>query len=239
MHRIYTPDVDLHGKDRITVSGEEAHHAGRVKRLSPGDHVGLFDGRGLQAKGVVLRAETRGKSPWLEVEIVETHTREPVRPRVVVRSPAPKGDALEWMIDQLSQVGAAAWGLLRTDHAERQPRRLDRLERTAIESAKQCGRAHLMQLLAPASFDEVWCAAGGLVCAADAGGGPLGNLPPADEITLLIGPEGGWSGRERATLSERQVPIVGLGPHVLRLETAAVVGASGMLLLSTFRRGTT
>lgn len=239
MHRIYTPDSDLLVDARVTISGEEAHHAARVKRLAPGQRVGLFDGRGLQATGVVLRAETRGKSPWLEVEIAETQRTEPVRPRVCIRSPAPKGDALEWMVDQLSQVGAAAWGLLRAEHAEREPRRLDRLDRTIIESAKQCGRAHLMQMLAPASFDEVLNAAGGLVCAADAGGEPVGNLPPADGITLLIGPEGGWSGRERAALSERQVPLVGLGPHVLRLETAAIVGASGMLLSGMLRREAT
>ncbi|KAA0217298.1 MAG: 16S rRNA (uracil(1498)-N(3))-methyltransferase [Leptolyngbya sp. PLA3] len=235
MHCIYTPDADFNGEPRITVSGEEAHHAARVKRLAPGQRVGLIDGRGGRAVGVVLRAQTRGKSPWLEVEIAEVQRVEPVRPRVCVRSPAPKGEALEWMIDQLSQVGAGAWGLLRTEHAEREPRRLDRLARTVIESAKQCGRAHLMQLLAPVSLDEA-VSAGGPVCVADAGGKSVDQAPHAEDITLLVGPEGGWSRRERAVFAERGIPIVGLGPHVFRIETAAVVGASGMLLTGTLRR---
>lgn len=228
MHHIYSPEFDLGQGTKVTISGEEAHHAARVKRVSPGERIGLFDGRGVRAVGVVLRAETRGKSPWIEVEVSQMQRVEPVCPRVTVLSPAPKGDALEWMIDQLSQVGAAAWGLLRTDHAEREPRRVDRLERTVIESAKQCGRAHLLQLLAPLSFDEA-VGASGLLCAADAGGRPVRQVPHADEVRLLVGPEGGWSRRERADLAERGIPIVGLGPHVLRIETAAVVGASGML----------
>lgn len=235
MHHIYLPDFDLSAGTKVTISGEEAHHAARVKRMAPGEHIGLFNGRGLRASGVVVQAETRGKSPWLEVEIAEAQQVEPVRPRVCVRTPAPKGDALEWMIDQLSQVGAAAWGLLRTDHAEREPRRLDRLERTVIESAKQCGRAHVLDVLAPVSFDEA-VSAGGLLCVADAGGRPVDSLPAADEVTLLIGPEGGWSARERAVFAARRIPTVGLGPHVLRIETAAIVGASGMLLSHTIRR---
>lgn len=216
------------------ISGEEAHHAARVKRLDRGEHVELFDGMGLVARAVICTIERHGKSATtLTLEAEPTQMVAAIHPRVSLYTPAPKGDALEWMLDQLSQVGAAAWGLLRTEHSEREPRRLDRLLRTTIESAKQCGRAHLLELLPTRSLEESLHLPG-LIVAADASGSSTSPCSP-DEVVVLVGPEGGFSPRERELMHVVGIESVRFGPHVMRIETAAVVAASGMLVQNTNR----
>ncbi|GAB4387019.1 MAG: 16S rRNA (uracil(1498)-N(3))-methyltransferase [Phycisphaerales bacterium] len=230
MHRIYVPQADLVVGHRIEVSDEEAHHAVRVKRLGPGDRVGLLDGRGRLARAVVVHVERSGRSGCiLVVEPEDVQVVEPVRPRVTVLSPAPKGDALEWMIDQLSQAGAAAWGLLRTAYAQREPRRLDRLHRTAVESAKQCGRAHLLELLPPVTLEQALAQQRATIVVADASGAKARTKTPLGEVCVLIGPEGGFSPQERDVIARCNAAVVNLGPHVLRMETAAVLAVAAML----------
>lgn len=230
MHRIYTPEVELIVGRPLEVSGEEAHHAARVKRLGPGDRVGLFDGQGHVAHAVIMSVDRAGRSDSiLVVQPDKVDAVQPVRPRVSVFSPAPKGDALEWMIDQLSQAGAAAWGLLRTEHSEREPRRLDRLVRTTIESAKQCGRAHLLELLPPITFDQALTSHGATIVIADAGGEAVPQRAVACDVSVLIGPEGGFSPSERQAIARSGASVIALGPHVLRIETAAVLAAAAML----------
>lgn len=234
MHRIYFPQLAESRPGAIAISGEEAHHAARVKRLETGEQVELFDGLGLVTRALVSGIERHGKSDTtLTLDAEPARHVPPVRPRISVYTPAPKGDALEWMIDQLSQVGASAWGLLRTEHSEREPRRMDRLLRTTIESAKQCGRAHLLELLPPRSLEEALHLPGHIV-AADAAGQPQ-STSSTDEVVVLIGPEGGFSPRELELMQLAGIATVRFGPHVMRIETAAVVAASGMLEQNTNR----
>ena len=226
-HRLHVPDLD----DRpgpLAVGGEEAHHAARVKRLRPGEPVELFDAHGTTRPGTV--GEVVGSRSHPELLIHPTGPAQavpPLSPAIDVCSPAPKGDRLEQMIDQLSQAGAASWRPLVTERSgdDPPPKKLDRLSRVALESAKQCGRAHLLHLGPPITLPEALDLPG--VTLADAGGGPCS--PPPAHATLLIGPEGGWTEGELHLARSRAVPLIRLGPHTLRLETAAVV-ATALLL---------
>lgn len=229
-HRLYAPSSQ-DGPGPIAVEGDEAHHAVRVKRLKIGELVELFDGRGTVRPGSVAAITGSRQHPVIEVEpTAEAAQIAAVAPRVEVWSPAPKGDRLERMLDQLSQAGAAAWRPLATNRAEdNQPKKPDRLVRVTIESAKQCGRAHLLELGAPATLDAA-IGRPGVVAAYQ---GAKGAQPPEPDasgtLILLVGPEGGWSEPELRQLADGAVPFVTLGPHVLRLETAAVVGAAALL----------
>ena len=129
------------------------------------------------------------------------------------------------MIDQLSQVGAAAWRPLVSTRsgAPPPPRKLQRLERVAIEAAKQCGRAWLLEIGPPASLPDV-LGAGGTVAILDGSGAPL--VPTTDNVTLLVGPEGGWNEAELDQARLRQAQIARIGPLTLRIETAAAVGVA-------------
>jgi len=237
MHRIFTPELDADTRGIVEITGDEAHHAVRVKRVREGEQVELLDGAGNVGQAVVCRVDRSGRTgAVLTLEIALVRSVAPVRPRIVVRSPVPKGDAFELMIDMLSQVGAAAWGPLGTEHSERKPRRMDRARRTAIESAKQCGRAHLLELLDPVDLDDLLTDGNATVIVADAGGTDLLDAE-TEEAVVLIGPEGGFSPAERDRIARSNARVMCFGPHVMRIETAAVVAASGMLRARTLWKG--
>lgn len=228
-HRVHYPDlgslVGAAPPGGIVVEGDEAHHAARVKRLREGDLVGLFDGRGLTSVATVDEIRT-GKRASLALTIDAIDRHEPVQPRVEVWCPPPKSDRLDTMIDQLSQLGVAAWRPLRTQRSERDAFRADKLERVAVESAKQCGRAWLIEIGDWIVFDDA--AGDPRAMLADASGVAI-NGPATSDAVLLLGPEGGWAGDELERFRATGKPLIRFGPHVMRIETAAVAGAACLL----------
>lgn len=229
LHRVY---VDaLTDSPTLIVGGDEAHHAIRVKRLEVGDSLVCFDGRGTVAQGVIARIEkiTRTGEWSIQIDVrTRTHVPRPV-PHVEVWTALPKGGRATEMIEGLSEVGAALWASLHTDRAVVEPgdHKLAKLHRAAVEASKQCGRPWLLDLGAggdmSAAFRDV--PPGGVVCVADGAGQAFeGPFPPWARV--LVGPEGGWSDAERAEFARRGVRLFRCGPHIMRLETAAVAAVT-------------
>lgn len=213
----------------ITVSGEEAHHALRVKRLEVGDGVELCDGRGLVAQTKIAKTDKTRDGWVMGLEVVSRGLVPVMLPEVVVASAVPKGDRLEWMIDGLSQVGAAAWRPMGTKRSVVDPRegKLERMERVAVESMKQCGRAHVMRLDGMGAFKDV-VSGGGRVVIADASGGEY-EASGGERVVVLIGPEGGWDAGELELARAAGAQVARFGPHVMRTEVAAVVAAAEVI----------
>jgi 16S rRNA (uracil1498-N3)-methyltransferase len=226
-HVLYDPTL-TQTSGRFVVGGEEAHHALRVKRLTAGDVVRVQDGAGGVVECRIVRAH-KGRDGWgLELEAMGPSRRvERVRPIVHVRSAAPKGDRLEAMIDALSQCGAASWSVLGCAHSVVEPRagKMSRLRRTTEESLKQCGRAWLMEIGEPIDFDRALCASRGTIVLADATGETC-NGAIGDEVTLLVGPEGGFSERELGMAQDAGACVCSFGPHAMRIETAAAAACA-------------
>jgi len=225
-HRVYFPDLSDHPAGAITVSGEEAHHALRVRRLEVGDAIEVLDGKGLVAHTrIQSTAKTRdGWSMALAIDRLE-HVPRPV-PSISVASSTPKGARIEDVVDGLSQVGASGWHPLLTRRTVVDPRegKLERLERVAIEAMKQCGRAWRLDLGPTQRFTD-FLKSPGHVIMADASGEPYAPTG-ANDITLLIGPEGGWEQTEIDLARSSGVTLARFGPHIMRTEVAAVVAAS-------------
>jgi len=217
----------------ITITGDEARHAIRVKRLGPGDALRLLDGR-----GTILHATITTATRDLVVRIDERAAAQPLRPALHVCSAAPKGPRLDKMIDMLSQVGAAQWTATDCERTVVEPgeHKLDRLARIALESAKQSARPWIMRTGERLPFlqaVERAASAAHAIVIADEQGPPY--IPtPAPEITLLVGPEGGFTDAERRLARTRGATSACFGPHTMRIETAAVVGAA--IILDAHRR---
>lgn len=233
VHRIYIDGLAgesegawvREGAGALVVAGDEAKHAIRVKRLEPGDGVEVLDGLGRVASGRVAQTRKSGRGEWeLVVDVGSVRVVEPARPRVEVLSAVPKGDRLGWMIDGLSQVGAASWGPLGTARGVTDPRpgKLERLERTAAEAAKQCGRAWRLAMAPGVELAE---AVGPGVVMADASGEAY-ERAGAGVVRVLVGPEGGWTEEELATARAAGARVARFGRHVMRVEMAAVVAAA-------------
>ncbi len=229
--------LEANGPRKLVISGEEAHHALRVKRLAEGDQVELLDGMGNRGTAHIQATRKTGKHGWemdLEVARVEVEMR--AVPRLEVYASAAKGDGLEEMIDGLSQVGADVFRPLVTRRSVVEPRegKLDRMRRVAAESMKQCGRAWCLEVGDSIELEEalreefVGSATKSVVVVADASGSGLGDLglKGAERVVLLVGPEGGWSEAERQKFAAMRIRIFRCAVNVLRVETAAVVAAA-------------
>ncbi|MGH7133286.1 MAG: RsmE family RNA methyltransferase [Phycisphaerales bacterium] len=234
VHRVFHPEPLPDPGATLVVKGDEARHAA-VKRVEPGEGVEVLDGTGGIAYGRVLACDG-GKQASLTIVIDSVARRDPVRPALHAWSATPKRDRADQLIDQLSQIGAASWSPLATRRGVVDPRdtKLERLQRVAVESMKQCGRAHLLQIKPSRSLDDLlrWLGhgSGRAAYCADATGGSPGHTT-AGELVLIIGPEGGWEPDELELLRAAGVQTIRLGPHVLRIETAAAIGASTLLSL--------
>lgn len=209
----------------LCIDGPEAHHAVSVKRVRAGDAVRLFDGFGRETTAIVRAIEGTRRNPCLIVE-----AREPVRttsePTLTVASAIPKGDRIDAMIDQLAQLGARVWHPIVCARSEqREVRRADKLERRAIEAAKQCGSAWALTIAAPVPAESLM---GPCVVLADASGE---RFEPASETprALLIGPEGGWTDEELERARDAGTTVARFGRYTMRIETAAVAAAAIVL----------
>lgn len=217
-------DAELQSGMSVTLADEEARHAAGSRRLEIGDALTVFDGRGTVAEGVVAEIGNRGR----EVLLTISGTRTVALPvlRVHLASALPKGDRLAVMLDMATQLGMNSFTPLDCersvvkvgDNAERRWRRI------LIEACKQSRQPHLPEVrsaVSPVLFakqceGEVWIA--------HPDGDRPATLPPPAEgsLTILIGPEGGFTDVEVEAVSACGARKVSLGTGILRTESAAV-----------------
>jgi 16S rRNA (uracil1498-N3)-methyltransferase len=219
--------------ERVVFDRDETRHLARVLRLAEGDLVQAVDGRGAeytvrltrlgsqQAEGVVLaRAGSRAESPLT----------------LVLAQGVPKGDKLERIVRMATELGVSRVDPLvtaRTVGAGATIGRGDRLaryRRVAREAAKQSGRAQVPEVREPEPL-RAWLARerppGLLLCLWEREPRPLDAVVPAgpvDHATLVVGPEGGLAEDEVAALRAAGGLVAGLGPRILRCETAGPLG---------------
>ena len=231
MHTLFAQQLDPTAP-HLLIEGDEARHAVRVKRLQPGDLLRLLDGAGTVATARV--EHTRG---GLMLQIIDRRTEPPPSPALHAWTATPKGPRVEELVDALSQVGAASWTPMSTKLGVVDPResKLGRLERLALEAAKQAQRPWLMRLEAKANFEDGLAPRPGTALVlADASGDPY-RPTGATEVRLFIGPEGGWRPEEIDAARRAGAQIASFGPHVMRIEVAAPVAAA--VVLNAERQG--
>ncbi len=224
----------------ITLTGPEGHHAAAVRRLRAGERADVSDGAGSLAEGVVTGT---GKD-YVTLDIRALHTVPPPQPRLTVAQALPKGDRGELAVELMTEIGVDAvipWAAQRSItkwQADRGAKALAKWRATAREAAKQSRRAWLPEVTDPAttaSLAKRVSTACAIVLEADA---PAKlhelPLPESGEVLLLVGPEGGISPAERATLRDAGAIEARLGPTVLRTSTAGAAAAA-ILLTKTAR----
>jgi 16S rRNA (uracil1498-N3)-methyltransferase len=214
------------GPGPFTLDGPEAHHLATVRRLSPGDVVTLFNGDGREYPAEVRAIMKRAVD--LHIISVEQPQRE-IGHRLEVAAPLPKGDRAQFLVEKLTELGATAFVPLSTARSVVQPRatKLDRLQRHVVEASKQCGRNVLMTVEPLVDWDS-YCRRETLPerrLLAHLGRESL-PVRGREDVAVAVGPEGGFTDDEVARGREAGWIVVGLGPLILRVETAAIVLAA-------------
>lgn len=210
------PFVLVADLDAPVLASDDHHHLARVRRVRDGDPIVLGD-----AAGSWCVATMRGDRP--EVAGPVGFDERPM-PEVSVGFALVKGSKPELVVQKLTELGldhirpfTAARSVLRWD-GERAAAARIRWDRVAREAAMQSRRPWLPVIHPVAPFTDVAAMVG--ACCADRDGEPVTLAHPL----VLVGPEGGWDEAERHLTPA----TVGLGPNVLRAETAAI--AAGALL---------
>lgn len=148
--RLHTPALHV---GEVALDPAQAHHARVVLRLADGAEVELFDDAGQRARGVL---HLDGSQAVVRVEHVEPHDAE-AGLEWIVASAVPKGDRADWMIEKLSELGAAAFIPLAAARSVVLPEgrgKRERWMRIATESAKQSRRRGVMRIEALTSLDQ-------------------------------------------------------------------------------------
>jgi 16S rRNA (uracil1498-N3)-methyltransferase len=240
MHRLFMPPEQLgrgqlQAPSKIELTAEQARHLETVLRLVPGEEIEVFDGEGarfrawLLERGALRLAEAVPESPSRSVDVV------------LVQALA-KGEKMDLVVQKATELGASRIVPLSTERAvvrldaERGGSRAGRWRRVAQEAARQCGRADVPRIDEPLGWDGVLAllredpARRGLLLDPEETVLRLGAAARgARRVLLAVGPEGGFSPDERQRARDGGMLSVGLGPLVLRTETAGLAALSIVL----------
>ena len=225
-------------KTLVTIEGAQAHHIKNVLRLQPGDRLKLSDGTNSEYEAVIssLYADK------VEVEIqrkLKTNVNAGVR--IIVAQAFLKEKKMDDLVRKLSELGIAGWipffsqrAIARPDK-DRLAGRVQRWKRIATEALKQCRRTTMLEISDALAFDDllefskpcdlkiVFWENETIPLKRDMGS----KIEiPLKSIMVMLGPEGGFTEQEIETARQNGFVTAGLGPRILRAETATLAAST-------------
>ncbi|MGF6599052.1 16S rRNA (uracil1498-N3)-methyltransferase [Paraburkholderia sp. GAS448] len=224
----------LLGGDLLVLPDDVMRHV-QVLRLQPGDSIALFNGEGGEFSAELVEVERRS----VRVKVGEFRSIEVEPPyHVTLAQGVAGGDKMDWLIEKAVELGASAFVPLTAARSvvrlsgERSVRRQAHWQGIVRASCEQCGRnrvpdvapavdltSWLAHLPATPNDDELRLL---LSPRASIEFSALPTVPPKGPVTILIGPEGGLSTEEEGLALSHGFSGIGLGPRVLRTETAGI-----------------
>ncbi len=236
--RFYAPPKAFAADQVATLGMDESQHLRNVLRLKAGDEVYVFDGAGREFRGEIdslSRAETK---IHVTEEVAPSSAESPLQLTMAIA--LLKGEKFDLVIQKLTELGVNCVAPIMTKRADVRlrndddaERKLIRWRRIVMEATKQCGRARLMTIESPITFDEFVTssrAQGERIMFAERSGAQLQTLA-ANEVTsapftALVGSEGGWTDDELNRARAAGWQIITLGGRIMRAETAAITCAA-------------
>jgi 16S rRNA (uracil1498-N3)-methyltransferase len=228
MPRFYI-DTPLATGALLDLPAEVAHHI-HVVRLAPGDTLTLFNGEGGQYEAVLT--EVGKKRATAEVGAFAGYDVELPYP-VTLAQGLPEGTKMDWIVEKAVELGVAAVQPLAARRcvvrlsAERAQKKLEHWRGIVVAASEQSGRNRLAAVAEPAEFRD-WLgtpAAGPRLLLSPRGTASLvewARQAGPQPVTLLVGPEGGFTDEEEDAAVRAGATMVSMGPRVLRTETAAL-----------------
>lgn len=233
--------ADLRGGAEFALDEAQSHYLVNVLRLPAGARVLVFNGRDgewsaevaavkRKAVALVVSERTRPQSSGPDIDYIFAPL---------------KRSRLDYMVQKATEMGVRRLRPVMTERTIAERVRMDRMQANVIEAAEQCGILEVPAVLEPRPLPAVidaWDAARHLIfCDEEAEGDPLETLRrlPSAPVGVLVGPEGGFTPKERGMLLARPfVEPISLGPRVMRADTAAVaILALVAATLGDWRRG--
>jgi 16S rRNA (uracil1498-N3)-methyltransferase len=231
MPRVFVPPQMLAG-ERVTLDRAASKHLVKVLRLAPGDEVCVFDGRGTEIEARIASASVAG----VELTLGQRHLLAGPTVGVILLQSVPKGERMDLIVQKTTELGVSRIVPVLSAHGivKPTPSKTRRWQIIAQEAARQSGRADVPEIADPVPIDEALRGAAltegpRLILWEEERTQPmrqvLAQLAPGP-VTLLVGPEGGFAIPEVASARAQGFVSVGIGPRILRVETAALVAVA-------------
>ncbi|TCO38958.1 16S rRNA (uracil(1498)-N(3))-methyltransferase [Dokdonella fugitiva] len=233
--RIYVPQP-LHPGREVDLPVQAGEHIARVLRLDRGHPLRLFNGDGCEFSGEIASLAKRAVSARVLEPVASADRESPLR--ITLGQGVARGEKMDWILQKATELGVARIVPLVTDRtevkldAERAERRVAHWEAVLASACEQCGRNRLPELAEPMKLGD-WAASlgeeAGLRLALDPrGDADARTLDPGTRATLVVGPEGGLSEHDLATLAQAGFRGLRLGPRILRTETAGLAALAAL-----------
>ncbi|MBQ9094736.1 MAG: 16S rRNA (uracil(1498)-N(3))-methyltransferase [Akkermansia sp.] len=238
MHRCYLAQAPF-GSGTLEVEGDEARHALRVMRMRVGDVCEVFDGAGNAARAELVA--TAGNS-HMTLKVAELLPPMPPVAGITLALAIPKGSNMDLIVQKAVELGVSRIIPLVTERTivrikpSEAADKTDKWRRTVLEACKQCGDNTLTVVEEPQSYKNFLqrqdLPALRVQCAIVPHARPIRNVLEkgrtggSSDCVLLIGPEGDFSPTEYAEGEAAGFIPTGLGPIILRVETAVFLALS-------------
>jgi 16S rRNA (uracil1498-N3)-methyltransferase len=221
--------VDAVQSGRARIIGPDAHHLTRVLRVEPGQHFEISDNH-----SVYLAEVVSARKDLVLFAVQERLAAAEPMVRTTLLAALIRFERFEWIIEKATELGVEHIIPLETERTEKGLRkaaekRLVRWNRIAREASEQSRRARLPEIQVAVGLAEALAIESDhryLLDEAGSAGTMLSVLPSSrgagDRVALLLGPEGGWTDRERGLIIGAGWSPVSLGHEILRAETAAI-----------------
>ena len=240
--RFYCPSL-LHATAQLELPPSAAHHARTVLRLRVNDAVQLFDGTGIELRGII---SSINKNSVVLGDLRPCQINRESALSVVLAQAMCSSEKMDWVVQKATELGVAEIQPVQTQRSvaslsgERAEKRVDHWRNVAIAACEQCGRNILPQVHRPQNLQN-WLGSQRIPSDTSSGrkfillpeaANSLSQYPAIPgAITLLIGPEGGFTADEAGLAQQAGFLPLRLGSRVLRTETAALVGIAALQTL--------
>jgi 16S rRNA (uracil1498-N3)-methyltransferase len=231
-------DAPLQVGDEITLPDDVAAHLLRVLRLQEGDACVLFNGDGHDYDARITAIGKReARARVLSARRVDNES--PLR--ITLLQGIARGEKMDWILQKATELGVARFLPVSSDRSEvkldaqRADKRLAHWRGIVVSACEQSGRAVVPDVVAPQALAQSATSRTGRGFILDPfAEASLASLQgaPLRECTIAIGPEGGWSPRDREHLLAAGFEGLRLGPRVLRTETAGIAAIAALQALS-------
>lgn len=226
-HRIHLPTLQA---GTVTLTGSEAHHLVNVLRISTGQEIKAFDGKGFEAQGIVQSVnEFQAVIALQEPKVSEVEAALKITLCIALL----KGDKLADVIRQATELGVVAVQPFVSKHCdvkELSANKLERLRRVAQEASKQSGRSVVPEVREAVKLKDVQLSSMSIVAHPYASSSMSDLALFQEDLDIFTGPEGGFAQEEIDFLLSKNVAPVRLGARILRAETAPIALIAALLL---------
>lgn len=228
MRRFFVEDLTNRVKV-VSIIGNEFHHLRDVLRLKVGDEVSIFDGRGNNLLGKI-EAMTRDSARVVIMKRLGDIRESPLE--IILCQALAKAEKMDLIVQKAVELGVSRVIPFFTSRTvpklggDKMARKVERWQRIALESVKQCGRAMVPKVEKVVGFSEALKGWEGYLRLILWEGEKVSTLKgiykECSKVVVLVGPEGGFTTEEVKEAEGAGFTPVSLGPRILRTETSAI-----------------